>query len=100
MHLQAWDPYFFAHFGVENEAKELFNGWGPDFFSPLLASFVIFCFKYSFHSHRVNLAGQTFAGFFAVSLYPLFIYFAENFVSQFNFVALFVELILVCLSEI
>ena len=48
MHLQAWDPYYFSPFGVETKLKELFNGWGPDFFSPLLASFFIFLFELYF----------------------------------------------------
>ena len=84
-----------------NEDKELFNGWGQDFFSPLLAFFPFFCFKYRsrfffvnsclsrsyrFHSHRVSLAGPNFCRFFfAVSLFLLFIYFAEKFVSLVQF---------------
>ena len=70
--------------------------------------FTFFCLKYSFrfffvnsclsrgynfHSHRVNLARpnlcRSFAGF--LFLPPFHFYFAQNFVFQFNFVALFVE---------
>ena len=106
MHLQAWDPYYFSPFGVETKVRS-YSMVGARISSPhcsLLFSF--FCFKYTFcfffvnswlsrsygfHSHRVNLTGPNLWRFFAVSLFPLFIYFAENFVSKFNFVALFVE---------
>ena len=40
---------------------------------------------------RVNFSCQTFAFFFAVFFFTYFVYFAENFVSQFNFVALVVK---------
>ena len=101
MHLQAWDPYYFSPFDVETKLRS-YSLVGAQISSPhfsLLFSF--FCFKYSFrlffvksclsrsysfHSHRVSLAGQTFVVFFAaVSLFLLFIYFAENFVSSIQF---------------
>ena len=37
-----------------NEAKELFTGWDPDFFSPLLASFFIFCYQIYFSFFLCN----------------------------------------------
>ena len=109
MHLQAWDPYYFSPFGVETKLRS-YSMVGVRISSPycsLLFSF--FCFKYSFrfffvnsclfrsysfHSHRVrNRAWPNPCGFFFFCCFflLLFIYFARNFVSQFNFVALFVE---------
>ena len=89
MHLQAWDPYYFSPFGVEMVGARI----SSPHFSPLFPFFIFkysFCFffvnscfsrSYSFCFHRVSLAGPSFCRFFAVSLFLLFIYFAENFVS-------------------
>ena len=85
MHLQAWDPYFFSHFGVETKLRSYLMV-GARISSPhcsLLLSFsvsnIVFIFffvnsclsrSYSFHSHRVNLAGQTFAAFLPFLFIP------------------------------
>ena len=107
MHMQAWDPYYFSPLWCLNEAKELFTGWDPDFFShcSLLFSFfsikytfrflfVISCFSrsYSLHSHKGKpFSAKPLLVFFAVFLFTFSVYFAENFVSQLNFVALVVK---------
>ena len=102
MHLQAWDPYYFSPFGVETKLRR-YSMVGARISSPhcsLLFSF--FCFNYSFRFFFVNSClsrsysfhlcwAKTFAVFLLFLFFPHFIYFAENFVSQFNFVALFVE---------
>ena len=100
MHLQAWDPYYFSPFGVETKLRSysMVGAWiSSPHFSPLFSLFCLkysFCFffvhsclfrSYSFHSHRVSLAGPNFCHFFAVSLFLLFIYFAENWVSSVQF---------------
>ena len=97
MHLQALDPYYFSPFGVETKLRSysMVGAWisSPHFSPP----FSFFCFKYSFrsffvhsclsrsysiYSHRVSLAGPDFCHLFAVTLFLLFIYFAETFVSS------------------
>ena len=100
MHLQAWDPYYFSPFGVETKLRS-YSMVGARIsslhFSPL---FSFFCLKYSFrfffvnsclsrsysfHSHRVSLAGPNFCLFFTVSLFLSFIYSSENLVSSVQF---------------
>ena len=106
MHLQAWDPYYFSPFGVETKLRSypmVGARISSPHFSPL---FSLFCFKYifrffflhlclfqsySFHFHRVSLAGPNFCRFL------LFLFFSFSFTlrkigfPQFTLVALFVE---------
>ena len=100
MHLQAWDPYSFSPFGVETKLRS-YSMVGAQISSPhFSALFLFFCLKYSFRfffvisclsrnysfqSHRVSLGGPNVCRFFAVPLFLLFIYFAENFVSSVQF---------------
>ena len=104
MYLQAWDPYYFSPFGVETKLRS-YSMVGARISSPNFSPlFSFFCLKYSFrfffvnsclsrnysfHSHRVSLAGPSFCRFFAVSLFLLFIYFAENFVPSVQFCGIF-----------
>ena len=84
MHLQAWDPYYFSPFGVETKLRS-YSMVGARISSPHCSLlFTFFCLKYSFrflfvnsclsrsysfHSHRVNLAGPNLCRFFAGSLF-------------------------------
>ena len=102
MHLQAWDPYFFSAFGVETKLRS-YSMVGARISSPhFSALFSFFCLKYSFrfflvksclsrsfsfHSHRVSLAGPKFCLFF----FPFSFTLRKISFAQFNFVAVFFE---------
>ena len=105
MHLQAWDPYYISPFGVETKLRS-YSMVGARISSPHFSPlFSFFCLKYSFrfffvksclsrsysfHSHRVSLAGPKFCRFLEV-FFPFSFTLQKISFAQFNFVAVFVE---------
>ena len=116
MHLQAWDPYYFSPFGVETKLRS-YSMVGARISSPHFSPlFSFFCFKYSFrffyvksclsrnysfHSHRVSLAGPNFCGFFCCFSFSPFHLLCVKFRFLSSVLRLFLSnRILFCLSEV